>query len=160
MAKCEHCEKEVLFPFVCPYCGKTFCAEHRLAENHQCPNLPEEPPHHACWFRRKKQNARVGIGVCPRCGSNLNKELGFDEKRDAEFFRCKECGNTYIQQKKFPHDYIETKAAEPRIGVCPICSSSSSEMIGYDAKKMIFECNVCGHKYIQRKRFPYEYIES
>jgi len=43
MPKCERCGKEVLLPFVCPYCGKTFCAEHRLPENHQCPNLPKEP---------------------------------------------------------------------------------------------------------------------
>ena len=43
MPKCTHCGKEVLLPFVCPYCGKTFCAEHRLPENHQCPNLPKEP---------------------------------------------------------------------------------------------------------------------
>ena len=26
-------------PFQCPYCGRQFCSEHRLPENHQCPRL-------------------------------------------------------------------------------------------------------------------------
>ena len=43
MPKCEHCGKEVSFPFVCSYCGKEFCAEDRLPENHQCPKLHKEP---------------------------------------------------------------------------------------------------------------------
>lgn len=50
MPKCEQCGKEVLFPFECSYCGKTFCAEHRLPENHQCPNLPKEP----FWYQKQK----------------------------------------------------------------------------------------------------------
>jgi len=44
MAKCEQCGKDVLFPFECNYCGKTFCGEHRLPENHNCPNLPPKAP--------------------------------------------------------------------------------------------------------------------
>jgi len=36
-AKCQHCDKEVVLPFKCRYCGGYFCAEHRLPENHACP---------------------------------------------------------------------------------------------------------------------------
>lgn len=48
--KCHHCQKETAFPFKCPYCGHYFCAEHRIPENHNCPELwkarapRKEPP--------------------------------------------------------------------------------------------------------------------
>jgi Zn-dependent protease len=34
--KCDRCQKEVFLPFKCPYCGGSFCSEHRLPENHDC----------------------------------------------------------------------------------------------------------------------------
>jgi len=37
--KCQKCQKEVFLPFKCPYCGDYFCSEHRLPENHQCPQI-------------------------------------------------------------------------------------------------------------------------
>jgi len=36
-AKCQHCGIEVVLPFKCSYCHGYFCAEHRLPENHACP---------------------------------------------------------------------------------------------------------------------------
>jgi hypothetical protein len=34
---CEFCGKETgILPFDCNYCGGSFCAEHRLPENHEC----------------------------------------------------------------------------------------------------------------------------
>lgn len=30
------CGKDELLPFVCKYCGQSFCAEHRLPESHNC----------------------------------------------------------------------------------------------------------------------------
>jgi Zn-dependent protease len=35
--KCDYCGKDEALPFVCNYCGGTFCSEHRLPEAHQCP---------------------------------------------------------------------------------------------------------------------------
>ncbi len=35
--KCEQCGAENYMPFKCPYCGQYFCVEHRLPENHGCP---------------------------------------------------------------------------------------------------------------------------
>src|SRR4030042_3462042 len=46
MPKCEQCDKEVVLPFECNYCGHLFCAEHRLPESHECPSLPTEAPWH------------------------------------------------------------------------------------------------------------------
>jgi Zn-dependent protease len=37
MVECQKCGIEVFLPFKCPYCGGYFCSEHRLPENHECP---------------------------------------------------------------------------------------------------------------------------
>jgi len=39
IVKCSYCGKEIYLPFKCPYCGQYFCAEHRLPENHACPEI-------------------------------------------------------------------------------------------------------------------------
>jgi hypothetical protein len=41
MAKCDECGKYENLPYQCRRCGGTFCAEHRLPENHDCPGLNE-----------------------------------------------------------------------------------------------------------------------
>lgn len=40
--KCDICGKRELLPFRCKYCGGTFCSEHRLPENHECPGINTE----------------------------------------------------------------------------------------------------------------------
>jgi membrane associated rhomboid family serine protease len=37
--RCDICSVYDLLPFKCKYCGGTFCAMHRLPENHQCAGL-------------------------------------------------------------------------------------------------------------------------
>ena len=44
MTKCNYCEKEILLPFKCKFCGGYFCEEHRLPEKHNCPNIPKPLP--------------------------------------------------------------------------------------------------------------------
>ena len=39
---CQLCKKAVDLPFRCNYCGQYFCAEHRLPEQHLCPNLQKK----------------------------------------------------------------------------------------------------------------------
>ncbi|WP_101296278.1 rhomboid family intramembrane serine protease [Halegenticoccus soli] len=39
MAECDACGKYENLPYQCRRCGRTFCAEHRLPENHDCPGL-------------------------------------------------------------------------------------------------------------------------
>ncbi len=34
---CQQCGKETFLPFRCPFCQGYFCVEHRLPENHACP---------------------------------------------------------------------------------------------------------------------------
>ncbi len=40
--KCDVCGKRELLPFKCRYCGGTFCSDHRLPENHNCPGIPRD----------------------------------------------------------------------------------------------------------------------
>ncbi|MFC6724644.1 rhomboid family intramembrane serine protease, partial [Halobium palmae] len=41
MAECDECGRYENLPYQCRRCGRTFCAEHRLPENHDCPGLNE-----------------------------------------------------------------------------------------------------------------------
>ena len=41
MAQCEECGRHEQLPYQCRRCGETFCADHRLPENHGCPGLGE-----------------------------------------------------------------------------------------------------------------------
>ncbi|GAA0720227.1 membrane associated rhomboid family serine protease [Halorubrum trapanicum] len=41
MATCDVCGEYENLPYQCKRCGQTFCAEHRLPENHDCPGLAE-----------------------------------------------------------------------------------------------------------------------
>ncbi len=36
---CSICGKKEMLPYKCKYCGWTYCSEHRLPENHNCPGL-------------------------------------------------------------------------------------------------------------------------
>ena len=38
MPECNYCGKDAGYlPFMCKFCGMTFCKKHRLPENHDCP---------------------------------------------------------------------------------------------------------------------------
>ncbi len=46
---CDVCGAEESLPFVCTYCGRPYCSQHRLPENHSCPEywklkLPRTAP--------------------------------------------------------------------------------------------------------------------
>ncbi len=57
MTKCSKCGIEVYMPFVCNYCGESFCANHRLPENHNCKNIHQALPPHARTAPRPPQPA-------------------------------------------------------------------------------------------------------
>ena len=41
MARCDECGVDENMPYQCRRCGQTFCADHRLPENHDCPGLDD-----------------------------------------------------------------------------------------------------------------------
>lgn len=57
MAACAKCGKDSM-SFTCSYCGKSFCSDHRLPENHDCDKLEEElerkQEEDDKWFEEKK----------------------------------------------------------------------------------------------------------
>ncbi|UTF55351.1 AN1-type zinc finger domain-containing protein [Natronosalvus rutilus] len=41
MSRCHVCHEPLDLPNDCNYCGEYYCSEHRLPENHNCPNLDQ-----------------------------------------------------------------------------------------------------------------------
>ncbi|WP_232687450.1 rhomboid family intramembrane serine protease [Halobacterium zhouii] len=41
MATCDRCGEQEPMPYRCRLCGGTYCSDHRLPENHNCPGLDE-----------------------------------------------------------------------------------------------------------------------
>ncbi len=74
---CRICGKSEALPFKCAYCGGFFCSEHRLPENHSCPDIWLAKPPAWRWGGVKKtinhvKRRRVGI---TRLGSTEAKHL-------------------------------------------------------------------------------------
>jgi Zn-dependent protease len=46
MVICQECEISVNLPFICSYCGKAYCTQHRLPETHRCTGIgmARKPP--------------------------------------------------------------------------------------------------------------------
>ncbi|MFB6203842.1 MAG: rhomboid family intramembrane serine protease [Candidatus Nanohaloarchaea archaeon] len=57
MAECSECGRKSM-SFECRYCGKKYCSEHRLPENHDCDSMEEElekeKEESGNWFRDKE----------------------------------------------------------------------------------------------------------
>jgi len=53
MPRCGVCGTDVALPFDCPYCGGSFCGEHRLPPSHDCPGA-------AAWRARERPPAKDG----------------------------------------------------------------------------------------------------
>jgi hypothetical protein len=46
-ADCRVCAEFTTMPYQCSYCGGTFCSDHRLPEDHNCPATSEDSRQ---WF--------------------------------------------------------------------------------------------------------------
>ena len=52
---CQICGKVEPLPYRCRYCGGTFCSEHRLPENHNCPEIWLARPPVERWSEARKE---------------------------------------------------------------------------------------------------------
>ncbi len=52
MSKCEHCGRDVLFPFGCCYCQRAFCSEHVPSTKHECQHALGH------WHNKRKATER------------------------------------------------------------------------------------------------------
>ncbi|MDH5624354.1 MAG: hypothetical protein OEY39_07805 [Candidatus Bathyarchaeota archaeon] len=76
-AKCQNCGKEVVLPFKCSYCNGYFCADHRLPENHACPESwrarapREEAPPIVVEREPKSPSYKYTITYAPRSAARV-----------------------------------------------------------------------------------------
>lgn len=63
MAKCDVCGKEEYLPYKCKYCGGTFCAEHRLPENHNCPGIKNRDYWNVPVKVKKRENIAKSLEI-------------------------------------------------------------------------------------------------
>ncbi|MFW5938857.1 MAG: rhomboid family intramembrane serine protease [Halolamina sp.] len=69
MATCDACGQQENMPYECRRCGGTFCAEHRLPENHDCPGLEWDDPVGVFDQAEETDTRQGGVGVRGRAES-------------------------------------------------------------------------------------------
>lgn len=76
MAICRECGEFVGLPFICGYCGGSYCTQHRIPESHNCPGLlsARSPP------SSKRINSRLTSGVSK--GLKIHEMLGGKEAQE------------------------------------------------------------------------------
>lgn len=74
---CAFCSKVETFPFTCSYCKSVFCANHRIAESHDCIKTRYVKFIRKTWVRKYGQNITTGLYkvVCDQCGYNSQEKL-------------------------------------------------------------------------------------
>jgi Zn-dependent protease len=72
LLRCEACGEEETFPFKCAYCGKYFCGEHRLPENHACTGYAfARPPRQYTTTNEGRISYFPGFGAQPSSGKEI-----------------------------------------------------------------------------------------
>jgi len=105
MPRCDYCGKEIVFPYKCSDCNRIFCAEHRIAESHECPCLSEvKTPLSPPTYRKPSIDS---LGRCPDCNTYAISELYYDA--DTMTFKCRACGHIWTQLKRDPHEIVEMR---------------------------------------------------
>ncbi|RSN78748.1 MAG: hypothetical protein DSO07_00830 [Thermoproteota archaeon] len=85
MTKCDFCKKEITtIPFICKYCGGTFCEEHRMPEAHKCPGIhadslisPLEPISVSPPSKVLKGSAADELSVVKRMDEEFDQHLDY-----------------------------------------------------------------------------------
>jgi len=79
MAKCAECGEYENLPYQCGRCGQSFCSEHRLPENHECPGLDgwDDPGGvFDSGFDDSVEGGGGSGGVTDRVKSRIDRETG------------------------------------------------------------------------------------
>jgi len=106
--KCEVCGIEVDLPFRCSFCNEYFCAEHRIPENHSCPQTPPRTPlgHWKAKIRKleakelptlpRKTQAEETTS-CPKCASERVQITAY--RKEGIHYLCLDCGFKWKQPR-------------------------------------------------------------
>jgi len=77
-AVCEYCGRPIAgLPFRCNYCGGTFCAEHHLPPNHNCPNLSSWAARPPPGVTMRYERAAIFSVDVPEGGATLPAATGW-----------------------------------------------------------------------------------
>ena len=79
---CQICGKVEPLPYRCRYCGGIFCSEHRLPENHNCPELWLAKPPVERWSEVRKER-RIDYIPIKRGGFHLTRLSSTEAKHFA-----------------------------------------------------------------------------
>lgn len=174
---CFVCEKEIVWPdiFNCYYCQRTFCAEHSLAENHDCGKVLSAKHIEQDYLRKKGVNITTGkyMAVCKQCGYKSE----FTDIEQANEFRINhiksnDCEKNLVKlrehddDKKADDEFVESQSVSVSRNECEDwmyqCLAEAKSIIkkhhiDYDTKEF-FE-NTTYELYIQNDREDaYAYI--
>ena len=70
LVECASCGKAEPYVYTCTYCRLKFCADHRLAENHDCFKAKHAKYIRRSWLQKRGQNITSGkyVVACDNCG--------------------------------------------------------------------------------------------
>jgi len=106
---CAFCEKKLVWPeiFNCYYCQKTFCDEHSIAENHECPKVVAAKHIEKSYLRRKDVNITTGryMVICKNCGFSTDY-FGIEEANQKRIYHMQnqKCSSKSVQLKQHEED--------------------------------------------------------
>ena len=102
MKRCHSCGKQIILPYICKFCGLTYCSNHRLPEQHDCKSLPKRNWYlyarlQTIYFLRQTQKTIVKKQsipiietiICPECNSKI---LSFVPDIGYKVYECRNCG--------------------------------------------------------------------
>jgi len=79
MATCRKCGEFVGLPFLCGYCGGSYCTEHRIPESHNCPGLLLAISPHSSKQRSSRLSSQVSKSL------KIREMLGGKEAQEILF---------------------------------------------------------------------------
>lgn len=74
MPQCDQCGAHENLPYNCRHCGGTYCSNHRLPENHDCPGLDQWDDPDGLWGGGPDSSKPVDLGG----GGSIAARLGID----------------------------------------------------------------------------------
>jgi predicted nucleic acid binding AN1-type Zn finger protein len=131
---CDYCVEDVEHPFSCNYCGRSFCGEHRLPENHDC-------THHVV----SSDLDSFGGGGPDTTDRRGTRRKQIERVREKETSRSNPPKAVAPQSKD---DYRSDEVGDTDILTCPTCGESTDQ---------IKECEDCGRSVCPNCEGAYEH---
>ena len=133
---CAFCIKQLVWPqiFTCYYCQNTYCDQHRLAENHQCPKVVAARHIEKDWLRKKGVNITTAkySTVCKQCGySSPFAEIEEANQLRIDHIKSEGCPSNLVQLRQHDED---RKADEQLVQNEAMANAQASEWM-YDCLK-------------------------